>query len=275
MNDYVAELRAHLAKYKRSRLGVSEDGVWEHTGASYPHILPQSLQKLNILETYRAEFWESLPAWNPAVKLHRDFHHLNSSQAMAFNLLFPLTSTRAQRILLDALGLVGDIEQAKFEEVVDPHEGTNFDFVLTLKSRARVFFELKLSESTFGSTADDSSHQEKFRTIYQPRLVGKVTDECLKPDLFFRNYQVLRSICHLNAGSPDQLYFIVPQKNSRLANIKSFLASHLEASIKEQVRLMYLEELSGEIVDLCVDDGMLRAHFLLFREKYVVSEANA
>ncbi len=86
MPSYAERMKAHLAAYKRHSLGVSEDGVWAKTGNSYPHILPTDRQQLNILEPFRHEFWAYCEAHKPAIRLHRDFHHLNSSQALTFNL---------------------------------------------------------------------------------------------------------------------------------------------------------------------------------------------
>lgn len=274
MGEYATELREHLAEYKRTRLGVSEDGVWG-TGPSYPHILPKTLERLNILETCRAEFWRALPTWDPTVKLHRDFHHLNSSQAMTFNLLFPLieSRTRGRRILAEVLGLVGQARNATFEKVIDVIEGTNFDFFFVQDSGARVFCELKLSESEFGTAVADDSHQEKLKMVYASKLLGKVSDACLKAEMFFSNYQVLRNICYLEAASSDCLYFIFPKANKRLRTIEGFLATHVHARLAAQVRVVHLEELAERIEVACRSEGsLLRAHYGFFREKYVIGE---
>ena len=89
MATYSQRMKAHLARYKRERLGVEEPGIWKRNSQRYQHILPGALHWLNLHETIRAEFqayWQGRP---PRSELHRDFHHLTSSQAMGFNLLFP------------------------------------------------------------------------------------------------------------------------------------------------------------------------------------------
>src|SRR4051812_16548522 len=106
--SYNLMLREHLAKYKQEVLGEAESGSWRDHGP-YPHILPESKQALNIIPEVRAEFWDYIEECQATesrrVKLHRDFAHLNSSQALAFNLFFPFlgSSKRRADILLGAL----------------------------------------------------------------------------------------------------------------------------------------------------------------------------
>jgi hypothetical protein len=60
---------------------------------------------------------------NPSVKLHMYFHHLNSSQAFAFNLFFPFFSAGAgpARALSSSLGVDYDTASDwEFEHVADP-----------------------------------------------------------------------------------------------------------------------------------------------------------
>jgi hypothetical protein len=72
----------HLAEYKVDILRVHEDGVFHYRGRDIrkSHILPFALRDMNVLEKYRAQFWSSDSA---KIKLHRFFHHLNSSQVSA------------------------------------------------------------------------------------------------------------------------------------------------------------------------------------------------
>lgn len=107
MKQYQSVLQRHLAGYAKSRLGVFEEGTYE--GRSYPHVLPSRLRFLNILEPIRAEMQQYLEK-NPQIKLHRYFHHLNSSQAFAFNLFFPYFAAGGQsaRALSTLLGVDAD-----------------------------------------------------------------------------------------------------------------------------------------------------------------------
>jgi hypothetical protein len=89
--DFSQGIKNHLSEYKIKRLGVDQNGTWTKTLEEYSHILPELLLRLNIIETYRKEFWE-YRSRQPEIKLHKDFHHLNSSQAMCFNLFFPFVA---------------------------------------------------------------------------------------------------------------------------------------------------------------------------------------
>ena len=128
MTSYQMALRKHLGEYKANRLGVREAGIYRKTGHAYRHLLPSALRYLNLLESIRAEFRDYL-RHNPTVRLHPDFHHLNSSQALAFNLFYPYLSAggEASRWIAQALGPGGDVREWHFEHVPDPEEGTNVD----------------------------------------------------------------------------------------------------------------------------------------------------
>ena len=86
MATYQQILQRHLATYKATRLGVKEAGTFVHNGRElhYAHILPKDLRWLNVLEPIRAEVREYIELHRD-LKLHKYFHHLNSSQAFAFS----------------------------------------------------------------------------------------------------------------------------------------------------------------------------------------------
>src|SRR4051794_28177256 len=111
---YASALREHLVRYKTDVLRQTESGKWRN-GREYDHILLPENRGLNILTGIREEFWkyfedQEATARKPA-KLHRDFAHLNSSQALAFNLFFPFleSSRRRREILLSALGFASEV----------------------------------------------------------------------------------------------------------------------------------------------------------------------
>jgi hypothetical protein len=57
-----------LSDYKHKVLGVEEDGIWRRNRKRYSHILPQEKYQLNILPSFRDEFWrwfgkQRLPAF--------------------------------------------------------------------------------------------------------------------------------------------------------------------------------------------------------------------
>jgi hypothetical protein len=272
--NYDQRLKNHLSEYKLNRLGVRENGLWKGNKKEYSHILPENLQRLNILETYRREFWSYYDS-QPGLKLHKDFHHLNSSQAMCFNLFYPcLDDPAMERIhLTEILNCGGDtVQEASFEKVLDKTEGTNFDFFIQLSSGRKVFFELKLSESKFGTARNDQAHREKLEAIYRPRLEGKVSPACLKPSVFFQHYQILRNISYIDPAKPDLLLFVLPRMNEKLSGLGDFLADNLSDELKvSRVVVLHLEDVVQRILkSLAHVSAVSLAHYRLFEEKYIL-----
>lgn len=118
MSPFAQSFHRHLALYKARRLGVREAGVFLYRGKPVrrSHILPKELKWLNILEPYRAEIQEYVAA-NATIKLHKYFHHLNSSQAFALNLFYPFFNDGAAAQLLHALGASGSVECQRASKV--------------------------------------------------------------------------------------------------------------------------------------------------------------
>jgi hypothetical protein len=69
---------AHLSGYRKSELGIAEEGVFLHRGREHRkrHILPKGCERQNLLDPYGAAFFLSE---HRTTKLHQYFHHLNSS----------------------------------------------------------------------------------------------------------------------------------------------------------------------------------------------------
>jgi len=264
--DYGSRLKAHLARYKTRNLGVADDGVWKRNRKRYPHILPESRQALNILAPIRDDFWGEFPEMG--AKLHRDFHHLNSSQAMCFNLFYPFVrDTGLSGELLSSLGLApGRIETWAFEYEPDPVERTNFDFYLKITDGTQIFFELKLSEAKFGAAKDDARHREKLARIYRPALEGLVGSSALEPEFFFAHYQLLRNISYL-AAEPSQLCLVFPAANERLKPAVDRVRALMSDDHRDRVHTIFLEDLVDDLVSR-VPPGDIAEHFDQFAEKY-------
>ena len=88
---------------------VQESGFCGRPPRAYPHILPAERRELNIVTSFREAFWRAQHrrGW----KLHKYFHHLSSSQALAFNLLFLLYPEVPSRMVVTRriLGLRPDV----------------------------------------------------------------------------------------------------------------------------------------------------------------------
>jgi len=271
--SYQEKLRAHLAAYKREVLGVQDDGVYAGNGRSYAHIVPSDKRHLNLLETCREGVVGYL-AKRPELRLHRDFHHLNSSQAMGFNLFWPAVATPAGRdALAQALGCAPiAATNPLFESVPDPVEQTNFDLHLHTRDGGELFFELKLSEDGFGDARADAAHLAKLGDVYLARLQGRVRAHLLEAARFFPRYQLFRALSHLQTDA-DRLYLVVPRDNRRLhEQARAFLAD-LDDDVRAQVALLDIETLVERLQHARpADDAPWQRHYAAFVRKYGVTE---
>jgi hypothetical protein len=272
MASYTERLRQHLAGYKRDVLEIPADGSWRG-GNTYPHILPREHQRLNLLSAIREPFDLYAKDRRPPITFHRDFHHLNSSQAMCFNLFFPFGWPEKARLapVLQLFGFDGAaVRDRDFEKVLDSNEGTNFDFWIQLASGAEVLCEVKLSESEFGMARADQRHEEKRTRIYLPRLSGKVHPDALAKEPFFRNYQLLRNVSYVSADGKRTLVILVPKANEKLQRGLKFLDEVLVPHLRTSVRVVYLEDVVDRLThvtpplaaDLAQQLGEFRAKYL-------------
>jgi hypothetical protein len=273
MLSYQTALKKHLAEYKANRLGVREAGVYRKTGRAYQHLLPSNLRYLNLLESIRAEFREYL-RHNPAIRLHPDFHHLNSSQALAFNLFFPFLSAggEAARLMAQALGLVGDIQEWCFEFVPDAEEGTNVDVAWQNSDGRWVFCEVKLSEGEFGCAKPDQRHENKLREIYSPRLQGLIDERLLGFSEFCRHYQLLRNISLLAIHPDSHVVFLIPEQNDALGRPLQDVLGSLAGSVRPRVHVSYLEKVLASLKNHSTLNPELKLYTAQLEEKYIVKK---
>jgi hypothetical protein len=268
MKDYQAAITAHLSRYAKRRLGVFETGTYK--GRHYAHILPPHLRFLNLLEPVRAELQDYLHA-NPAITLHQYFHHLNSSQAFAFNLFYPYFSSGVEvaGALTGALGLRSNISAWEFEHVSDRAEGTNVDVMWRAANGTITFCEVKLSETGFGTAHDDAPHRKKLDGIYRPRLKGAISSEFLDETNFFRNYQLLRNISLLAESPGHRLVILLPRENEMLAPSLQLVLAALESKIRGQILMVYIED----CIEALKNDTILAPEFRIYAsslaEKYI------
>ena len=273
MTTYAQQLNTHLAAYKTSTLGVQEPGTFLHQGRElqYEHILPKDKQWLNVLEPFRQDVQQYLID-RPRIKLHRYFHHLNSSQAFALNLFFPYFESGGSAQLLQALGAQGSLSAWEPECVVDAIEGTNVD-VTWVTEGARTYCEVKLSEQEFGSARDDPAHRHKLETIYRPSLAKVCAPELLESERFFQNYQLFRHIW-LAAREPEsQVIFLAPRGNTKIWRQLSTFLESLAPPISTRVRAVAVEDV---LASLAVAGGLpnrLLGYAGLLSAKYLPAAA--
>lgn len=241
---YKNRLLAHLAGYRRTVLGVKQAGTFRHRGRVIPveHVLPAGVSKwLNIPEEVRGQVQAAVEKYE--VKLHRYFHHLNSSQAFALALFVPFFERPASaRTLLRALGIEGDVQNWRPEAIPDATEGTNLDAWWITTPGVEYFCEVKLTEDGFGAALSDARHMSKLREIYRPRLDGLVAPSGLEPDEFFGAYQIFRNLWHA-AGSPSsRVLFLFPRGQVSLGKQLDSVLRVVTASLRERVLIAHTED---------------------------------
>ena len=132
-----------------------------------PVFLPIELRFLNLIETYR----EGLRAYleETGIRLHKDSHHLNSSQVACPNLFWPLYNFAEPESNVEAHGFGPDeFLSWEYEKVLDWRERTNFDLFLEHKSGAKTSLEFIYTEESFGSAPENERQYRKSGDIYVP-----------------------------------------------------------------------------------------------------------
>ncbi len=278
MTGYIKALRAHLTEYKKSSLGVEAAGIFKHRGEEIPygHILPKDLKWLNILEPHRKEIQLYIDT-HADVKLHKFFHHLNSSQALALNLFFPFFESGQieSAALIRALGLEGTISSWKPELVPDAVEGTNVDVSWQKTDGHWTYCEVKLSEAEFGTTKCDPRHLEKLNKIYGPTLQPYCPARLLQPAAFFDHYQIFRNVWLAARDPKATVVFLLPRRNEPLWGPLCEVVSSLETSLRIRIHLTALEDVIENLTkDKSCPPKMSRYAWLL-SEKYVLPKFDA
>lgn len=273
--SYQDHLKVHLAEFKRIHLGITEPGVFRYRGRDVrcDHILPLARAFDNLFEEARPAASVFLTA-HPGQR-HRYFHHLNSSQAFAFNLFFPYFSgTReSSSALLRALGREGVLAEWEPEAVPVPDEASNIDISWATADGVRTFCEVKLSEADFGKAADDARHRAKLRTIYRDLLGSHLESEGLERSAFLHAYQFNRNLWHMVRTDRSHLLFLLPRANAALwAKLKGLLDG-VVARTRERISVVAIEDV---IATLSTDQSCpeaLREYAHKLKQKYVLDAA--
>jgi hypothetical protein len=276
--NYQDRLRSHLVKYKFRILRVLESGARKgaRTGAlaERPHILPAGQERLNVLAPYRERFWAEFDRGEGRA-LAGDFAQLTSSQAMGFNLFYPLVvdNAWANAFVQELLGLKeAAVRAAAFEYAADPHEGNHFDFFAELQSGERLYFEPRLAELGLRTLDVPPRERDPLRERVARRLAGLVEPKWLEPDEFFRRYELLRALSCLQRPQ-NRLYVVLPRANQPLSHALSILADMATPAAAERVHMLYLEDaVEGLHALVRGRDELLRRHYREFREKYIPLE---
>jgi hypothetical protein len=274
--EYRARLLAHLIKYKHSVLGIREAGTFRYRGSdlSKDHILPRTRKWDNLLDLARPLVKSHLDAY-PTVRLHRYFHHLNSSQAFAFNLFFPFFggSAAASSSLLRALGQAPTLASWEPEAVPEKDENTNLDARWQLADGTSVICEVKLSEADFGKARADEEHKRKLKNTYRKVLDGHVDSRMLQEPQFFHAYQILRNVWHMLLVPGSKLVFILPRANARLWEELTPILAALHAGPRKRVSTIAIEDALAHLRNDAKCPATLREYARQLEAKYVIGAA--
>jgi hypothetical protein len=250
-------VKKHLAAYKAEKLGIAENGLWKRNGEAYPHILPEAQQWQNILPSYYHDtIVKDLKDKN--VTLHGDFHHLNSSQALCFNLFYPLVLENQYSLISDKIRCNADFE---FEYVENAAEGTNFDLFIH-DTHTKYYVEVKYTEDKFGGAPDDERHREKYLDVYKPKLeqFPKLTR-----DIFFQNYQLFRNMLHCSTGN---VFFVVPAIRVDLIHTVNWaLKTYCTEEQKAKIHIIIIEDMVNAVLKGTTNERLID-HYQKFAEKY-------
>jgi len=273
MKVFRAHVLAHLGKYKKSKLNISDPGYYR--GKIYPHILPKGHESQNILAPYSGHLKTSQYLAN--IKLHTNFLHLNSSQAMCINFFYPLILSKKLELITSILGIEGnvDYDSVKFEKesIVEQsnERKTNFDFYLKTDKGIQIFFEIKYTEDGFGKATNDKGHIDKYTRTYKNALDKSVWIEKTFKDMvrFFKHYQIMRNL--LTIDDNNYVVFIYPEDNDAIRKA----ADEAKTSIVTQAGKDHLiNKIWVALVDRLIQTkalGKELEHYydVDFREKYL------
>jgi hypothetical protein len=267
MPTYQRALEKHLDRYRREFLGVPTAGVFHYRGRDVVrgHILPRDLRWLNIPEPFRRSIREHVRS-HRAIRLHRYFHHLNSSQAFALSLFLPFY-THAPKALAAALG-ASDVKSLRLEAVPLRKEGTNVDVCWRDRAGDVTYCEVKLSELEFGTTVADAPHLKKLNTTYGPVLRQHLAPAALEPTSFFAAYQVFRYLYLAARLKNARVVFLLPQSNETLITQLREALRTVRSDLRQRVDVRYVEDLLKRLASPDRDNG-LTWYAALLQAKYV------
>lgn len=267
--SYDKTLKAHLDEYRRGRLGGVESGLFFANGVERPygHILPADLKWLNILEPFRAEVMQYQTS--NSLRLHQYFHHLNSSQAFAFNLFIPLFQHAPQKLAL-VLNTPA-VLALQLEQCADPDERTQVDVQWRTDSASCVYCEVKLSETEFGASDGLGRHQRKLAETYQPVLDRYVSAQLWedKAARFLQFYQVYRNLwlAARSGHESDEVRFLLPRANSTLIDQLNEALALVGPALRSRTRIIHVEEVLRQLAESPETGWYGR----LLEEKYVAT----
>jgi len=251
---YRFNILEHLAEYKKNVLNVNENGKDTRYKMEYPHILPKNKENLNIISTYRAELLDSIKT--RGTKLHKEFHHLNSSQALCFNLFFPIVKENKFELVFDRKE---EIVEWAFEFEPDKKERTNFDtYIQTDKNK--YYFEVKYTENEFHKKEINEKTVLRYNEIYKAKM-SKFNN--ITAEIFLNDYQIFRNLSYINNGI---INFVIPKARIDLNNqLNNVIENYCNINLRKKINILYIED----IVEKALSVQKMKEYYKSFYEKYI------
>jgi len=269
---YQRTLKAHLAAFKVRELAIEDPGIFRYRDRDVPcdHILPWQHSERNLTDLARP-LVQTYERKDPGLKRHRYFHHLNSSQAFAFNLFFPYFSgpESGASALLRALGQAAELMSWIPEAIPDKAEASNIDAIWRTSDGCTTFCEVKLSETGFGKAVADERRLRKLAEKYQPVLKNHVEPQALSPEVFFESYQFMRNVWHMIHDPANSLVFLLPRGNRGLWTALQHLMPLVVESTRNRIRAVAVEDLLRDLSNDAACPEYLRAYAGELGTKYV------
>ena len=257
-------IKKHLVMYKLNYLKIESSGFWKNSMC--PHILPKNEAIKNLIMcSYEKEFRNLFESEKEL--LHPLFAHLNSSQALCFNLFYPLVISNRLSLIdssvsKEAKAFFEYVEDNSFEKTPNRKEKTNFDFFINDKGN-KYFFEIKYTERHFEPVKADYKHDKKYKAYYRDQ-VKKIANEEISEEEFFDLYQIWRNVCHSDTG---KVYFVLPKNRVSLIESVNSVIKKCKKEYQNFINILFIEDLIQTF--LKNDDRKLQKHFQEFFDKYL------
>jgi hypothetical protein len=261
-----AIIKEYLTQYKHKVLKIEQDGIWKRKNKQYGHILPETHRNKNILpsEYHQAIVNEIV---QKGIRLHTDFHHLNSSQALCLNLFYPvINKSQFLTILKSAIELDNKkgecLQSYEFEYVENKKEKTNFDLVV-LTNLQKYYFEVKYTEDEFGKARNDANHIKKYNSYYKDKLKA-FNNVDIKT--FFKYYQIFRNILYNDGYN----IFVLPENRADLIrDVNKIKEQYCTNEQRGKIIVLTIENIVNSIIANINDKGV-QDHYGLFKNKYLI-----
>ncbi len=284
--SYRDKVIKHLESYEDYDITEDKKGYNnKRWGKKYYHIIKdkENDQYLNIFPEYREEV-KALK-----INIHRDFHHLNSSQAMCINFFQPLIHHDLLEFVLKKINPIenwGNITDASYEKDsqwerilanknnLNPRarKPTEFDFYIETDTGKTVTFEVKYSENNFGGPSKEDgkykdTYIEKFNKVYQEMM----SDHIIKnndTESFLDNYQIMRNLVNI-LDKNHYAVFLVPMDNEPVAKKAVEACNWVTQDYRDNVKVLYLEDIVNTLINEVPDEELRRYYQNDFSNKYL------